>query len=155
MFKKLLELFWPRKAASVSKRANVSVERGCWGEDVAVSHLRSIGWSIVERNARPCRKDRRCEIDIVAYVPIERQVVFVEVKTHKQHSSYANRLWAVNKRKKANLLRACANWLMQRKWHGNYRFDVIEVYGEPDGLIPPEVDHIFNVKLFSPKWRFW
>jgi Holliday junction resolvase-like predicted endonuclease len=82
-------------------------------------------------------------------------VVFVEVKTHKRHSSYAGRLWAIDRRKKSNLLRASANWLMVRKWHGNFRFDVIEIYGEQDGELPPEIDHIMNVKLFPSNWRFW
>ena len=80
-------------------------------------------------------------------------VVFVEVKTHRWHSAFAGRLWAVGRRKKRNVLRACANWLIRRKWHGNFRFDVIEVYGEEGGV--PEIDHIENVPLFPPHWRFW
>lgn len=142
-----------RPAAPVNRNGNVV--RGCWGEDVAAAHLRRKGWRIIGRNVRPCRKDRRCELDIVAYVPGERQVVFVEVKTHRRHSSYAGRLWAVDRRKKANLLRASANWIMDRKWHGNCRFDVIEVYGEEHCGVPPEIDHIMNVKLFPANWRFW
>lgn len=140
---------------SEERNSNPSVQSGCWGENVAADHLRRKGWRIIGRNVRPCRKDRRCELDIVAYVPSERQVVFVEVKTHRRHSPYAKRLWAIDRRKKANLLRASANWLMDRKWHGNCRFDVIEVYGERGGELPPEIDHITNVKLFPPNWRFW
>ena len=138
-----------------TRNRNRSVRRGCWGEDVAAAHLIRMGWRIIGRNVRPCRRDRRCELDIIAYIPVERQVVFVEVKAHRRHSSYAGRLWAVDRRKKQNLLRASANWLMAHKWHGNYRFDVIEVYGEDCGGIPPEIDHIRNVRLFPPKWRFW
>ena len=44
---------------------------------------------------------------------------------------------------------------MARKWHGNFRFDVIEVYGDETSGAPPEIDHIANVKLFPPNWRFW
>ena len=128
-------------------------ERGRWGESVAAEYLRRLGWRIVERNARPCRRDRRCELDIVAYAPKARQVVFVEVKTHMRHSPYASRLWAIDARKKRNLLRASANWLMRRHWRGNFRFDVIEVYGK-SGETDPEVDHIPNVRLFPPNWRF-
>ena len=155
MISELIEgIFRKGHHASVENR-NVSVQRGCWGEDVAAAHLQRMGWRIIGRNVRPCRRDRRCELDIVAYVPAERQIVFVEVKTHKRHSSYAGRLWAIDRRKKSNLLRASANWLMGHKWHGNCRFDVIEIYGEQDGNIPPEIDHIMNVKLFPPNWRFW
>ena len=53
------------------------------------------------------------------------------------------------------LLRACSCWILQRHWHGNFRFDVVQVYGEPNGPHPPEIDHIENVPLFPPKWRFW
>ena len=58
-------------------------------------------------------------------------------------------------RKKNVLLRACANWLMWKKWHGNFRFDVIEVFGRRTSPRPPEIDHFENVPLFPPKWRFW
>ena len=128
--------------------------QGSWGEEMAAAHLRRIGWRIVERNAHPCRGDLRCELDIIAYVPAENRIVFVEVKTHWRHSPFAGRLWAVDRRKKRNLLRASANWLMRRRWRGNYRFDVIEVYGERGGAAAPEIDHIENVRLFPPNWRF-
>ena len=137
----------------VQSGENMSVRRGNWGEDVASEYLKRIGWRIIGRNVRPCRRDRRCELDIVAYVPQERQVIFVEVKTHRRHSPYAGRLWAVDRRKKANVLRACANWLMNSRWRGNCRFDVIEVYGAPGGG-RPVVDHIRNVALFPPRGRF-
>lgn len=155
MVKRLLGKVFGGEERIKAASANRSVRRGCWGENVAAEHLGRLGWRIVERNVRPCRRDRRCELDIVAYVPSERQVVFVEVKTHRRHSSRAGRLWAVDRRKRANLLRASANWLMARKWHGNCRFDVIEIYGEETGESPPEIDHITNVKLFPPNWRFW
>ena len=155
MIKALLEKVLYGEKRIETSWGNRNVQRGRWGENVAAEHLRGLGWRIEERNARPCRRDRRCELDIVAYIPSERQVVFVEVKTHRRHSSYAGRLWAVDRRKRSNLLRASANWLMTRKWHGNCRFDVIEVYGEETGSAPPEIDHIINVNLFPPNWRFW
>ena len=155
MIKRLFAKVFGRELGIENVSANKSVRRGCWGENVAAEHLRRKGWRIVGRNVRPCRRDQRCELDIVAYIPSERQIVFVEVKTHLRHSPYASRLWAVDRRKRANLLRASANWLMTRKWHGNYRFDVVEVYGEEAGNMPPEIDHIANVKLFPPNWRFW
>ena len=84
-----------------------------------------------------------------------RSLAFVEVKTHKAHSPRASRLWRIDKRKKNVLLRACSSWIMHERWHGNFRFDVVQVYGEPEGAHPPEIDHIENVPLFPPKWRFW
>ena len=52
-------------------------------------------------------------------------IVFVEVKTHIRKSTRASRLWCVDRRKKNILLRACTNWILKNKWHGNFRFDVI------------------------------
>lgn len=158
MLQYLLSIFWSRPASlnphhSAAKPSNVDVGR--WGEDMAALHLEGLGWRILERNSRPCRKDRRCELDIIAFIPRERKVVFVEVKTHRAHSPWAGRLWAVDRRKKRNLFRACANWLMRRRWHGCCRLDVIEIYGRKDSLSPPEIDHIENVPLFPPNWRFW
>jgi len=141
-----------RSAAELVTRRR---EQGIWGEDVAVSHLERKGWRILGRNVRPCAADRRCEIDIIAFIPSSEKVVFVEVKTHRARSARSTRLWAIDRRKKGVLLRACANWLMRRRWHGGYRFDVVEVYGEKDGPFPPEIDHIENVRLFGPGWRYW
>lgn len=129
--------------------------RGRWGEDVAARHLVAHGWVELARNVRPCASDRRCEIDLIVHSRDRRSIVFVEVKTHARHSARASRLWMINQRKKALLLRACTNWILRNKWHGGFRFDVVEVYGSPEDALPPEVDHIENVHLFPPKWRFW
>lgn len=134
---------------------NKNVARGRWGEQVAAAHLSRKGWTVIGRNVRPCARDRRCEIDLVAQSRDRRAVVFVEVKTHARHTSRAGRLWRIDRRKKGLLLRACTNWILGRRWHGNFRFDVVEVYGSPQGTLPPEIDHIENVPLFPPKWRFW
>lgn len=152
-------LFWKSKKRDGQTMAAppncLGVARGQWGENVAADYLTGQGWRILERNARPCRRDQRCELDIVAFVPSASQVVFVEVKTHRRHSAWAHRLWAVDRRKKRNILRASANWLMRHRWHGNCRFDVIEIYGREDVATSPEIDHVTNVPLFPPNWRFW
>jgi Holliday junction resolvase-like predicted endonuclease len=86
-----------------SRRAmprNPSVERGAWGEDLAARHLSSLGWRVLERNARPFSHDRRCELDIVAFIASENKVVFVEVKTHKRRNGKAPRMWGIDKNKK-------------------------------------------------------
>ena len=137
------------------KKENKSVARGVWGEDVALEFLRRKGWRLVDRRVRPCARDRRCEIDLVVRTRDRRGVAFVEVKTHRARSPRASRLWSVNKRKKSVLLRACSNWILREKWHGNFRFDVVQVYGTPDAPTPREIDHIDNVPLFPLKWRFW
>lgn len=139
---------------SMEQQGRANAVRGAWGEDVAAQYLRTRGWRIVGRNVRPCKNDRRCEIDLVMRDE-ERRIVFIEVKTHLRKSPREGRLARIDRRKKLVLLRACANWVMRNRWHGNFRFDVVEVYGSPAGETPPEIDHIENVPLFPPKWRFW
>ncbi len=134
--------------------ANVGVAHGAWGEDVAVEFLRVHGYEIVDRNARPCARDRRLEIDVVAYDRMYDVMAFVEVKQHKTRSPYARRLQSVDRRKRDLLRRACRSWLAREKWRGGYRFDVIEVYGDPEGTSRAEIDHIPGVRLFERAGRF-
>ena len=131
---------------------NVSVLHGEWGEDVAVQFLRRAGYEIIERNSRPVKKDRRLDIDIVAYDLRNNSVVFVEVKQHAKHSPFEKRLRSVDRRKKNNLLRACNAWRWKNSWRGSFRFDVVEVFGSPGEK--SEVDHIPHVELFADKERF-
>ena len=136
------------------ERANVGVAHGAWGEDVAVEFLRVHGYEIVDRNVRPCRRDRRLEIDIVAYDRMYDVMAFVEVKQHAGRSPYARRMQSVDRRKKDRLRRACRSYLAREKWRGGYRFDVIEVYGRPESGARAEIDHIPGVQLFERPERF-
>ena len=141
----------PRAATS---RETLSHTQGTWGEEVAATYFMQRGWRVKARNVRPCPADRRCEIDLIVSTP-EGGIVFVEVKTHATRSPYASRLAAIDRRKKKVLLRAYANWILRERWHGNFRFDVLEIYGRHDAPTLPEIDHIENVPLFPSKWRFW
>ena len=85
---------------------NVGVEHGAWGEDVAVEYLRIHGYEIVDRNVHPCRRDRRLEIDVIAYDHMFDVMAFVEVKQHARRSPYARRLQSVTRHKKDLLRRA-------------------------------------------------
>ena len=126
---------------------------GAWGEDVAAEYLRRGGFEIIERNTQPVRDDQRLEIDIVAWERKTDTIVFVEVKQHATLSPYARRLRSVDRRKRENLRRACNAWRRTNRWHGAYRFDVIEIYGTPDGG-RPVIDHIERVELFARRGRF-
>lgn len=135
------------------RTGNVGVLHGAWGEAVAVEHLRRHDYEIVERNSRPVERDERLEIDIVAWDRKKDAMVFVEVKQHATLSPYARRLQSVNKRKRMNLRRACNAWRRTNKWHGAFRFDVIEIYGVPEGG-KPVIDHVSDVELFAKPGRF-
>ena len=136
------------------KTDNVSVAHGVWGEEVAVEFLRVHGYEILDRNVRPLSRDRRLELDIVAYDRLYDTIVFVEVKQHRARSPYARRLRSIDRHKRDLLRRACRAWVLKNHWQGGYRFDVIEVYGEPRSRTKTEIDHIPNVKLFVNAERF-
>ena len=127
---------------------NLGVGHGLWGERIACEFLRAKGYEIFECNATPYARDRRLEIDIVAYERASDTLVFVEVKQHKEHSPFGTRLRSVDKRKLRNLRIACNAWRRVNHWNESYRFDVIEIYGTPEGG-KPMVDHIDRVKLFD------
>ena len=133
---------------------NVGVRNGTWGEDVAVEFLRVHGYEIVDRNVRPCSRDRRLEIDVVAYDRMYDVMAFVEVKQHAERSQLARRLRSVDRHKLDLLRRACRTWLSKERWRGGYRFDVIEVYGSPGKGVRAEIDHVPGVRLFERPARF-
>jgi len=135
------------------EQANVGVAHGAWGEDVAAEHLRRNGFEIVERNTRPVEDDLRLEIDLVAWDRKADTMVFVEVKQHANFSPYARRLRSVDRKRRENLRRACNAWRRTNRWRGAYRFDVIEIYGTPEGG-RPVIDHIEHVELFAKRGRF-
>ena len=134
--------------AQENESANIGVRHGAWGEDVAVAMLRAKGYVIVSRNVRPCSWDRRLELDIVAYDRQARAIVFVEVKQHARHNEGESRYRGIDRRKLINVRRACMAWRRSKGWSGAFRFDVVEVYGQPDDGNVPEVDHIERVALF-------
>lgn len=131
---------------------NVGVAHGEWGEAVATEYLRRGGYEIVDRNVRPVRDDARLEIDIVAFDRRNDAMVFVEVKQHAARTTCQRRLRSVDRAKRQNLRRACNAWRRVNRWHGAFRFDVIEIYGIPGRK--PEIDHIDHVELFPRKERF-
>lgn len=133
---------------------NVGVRNGAWGEDVAVEFLRVHGYEIVDRNVRPCSRDKRLEIDVVAYDRMYDVMAFVEVKQHAERSPLARRIRSVDRRKLDLLRRACRTWLAKEHWRGGYRFDVIEVYGSPGKGGRAEIDHVPGVRLFERPARF-
>ena len=83
-----------RRHPNVPESGCENARTGSWGEDVVACFLRNRGWKIVGRRVRPCRRDRRCEIDMIARLPDRQTVVFVEVKTHAARSAQEERVVA-------------------------------------------------------------
>lgn len=101
---------------------NYNKEIGNTGELIAVEHLNSIGYKVIDRNFR----SRFGEIDIIARD--EKYIVFVEVKT-RYTSIYGSPCEAVNYNKIVKLNKTAEYYILKNKLSKNYfRFDVIEVF---------------------------
>jgi putative endonuclease len=123
---------------------------GAAGERAAEKFLRrERGWTIVARNWRRPR-DRRDELDLVCRDG--EVLVFVEVKTRSVHSLVPG-LYAIKRRKKKALRRACASYLrgLGAAKPRTFRFDVVEVIIYAGGR-PPDIRHFANVKLFPKRF---
>jgi len=121
---------------------------GEWGEEAAAAFLKAAGYTVLGRNVRP---DRHDEIDIV--VRNAESLVFVEVKTRRRED-FGRPVTAVKKDKRHALNRAAAAFLRQAGFPDlYYRFDVIEVVGQPEDP-EPEVRHIENAFPFERRFNF-
>jgi putative endonuclease len=119
---------------------------GRLGEELAVTHLRHMGFALLERNART----RHGEIDVIAFDG--RTLVFVEVKTRRSLGNPRQRsgpeehpLAALRPRQRARLRRLAAAWLYDethvRPTAHTIRFDAIGVTVDArDALV--RLDHV-------------
>lgn len=108
---------------------------GRHGEDFAVQHLESHGWTIHERNWR-CRHG---EIDIIAIAPDAVTVVFIEVRTRSTVNA-GHPLETIGPSKAARMRRTAGAWLSaQEEFIPRFRIDVIGIIW--DGLAP-ELTHL-------------
>jgi len=113
-------------------------ELGSLGEQVAVEHLRSLGFRIVARNWR-CRHG---ELDVIA-ADGDRTVVFVEVKT-RAGDGFGGLEEAVTPQKLRRIRRLAGIWLagQHHSWQ-ELRIDVVRVrVGRRD---TPEITHLRGV----------
>ena len=95
---------------------------GALGEEIAAQYLRSIGYSLREKNVRQGRD----EIDLLAWDPEDRVLVFVEVKTRTEklpEGFHPEKTAAAEKRRK--LRRSARRWVADHNFDGGYRIDLI------------------------------
>lgn len=122
---------------------------GRWGEDLAVRHLKKAGFTILGRNVRPNRHD---ELDIIARN--KDTLVFAEVKTRKAED-FARPAASIDDRKRHALNRAAASFLRKAHYPNLlYRFDVIEVIGEPERPAEAKVRRTENAIPFEERFQF-
>jgi len=111
---------------------------GNLGEEIAANFLTARGYRILERNYR-CKGG---EVDIIAREPLEKSLVFIEVKT-RRGLNYGVPQLAVTPFKQRQISKAALTWLSKNRLHDtNARFDVIAILLAPDGR--HQVEHIVN-----------
>jgi len=121
---------------------------GAWGEERAAAFLKAAGFAVLGRNVRPNRHD---EIDIVARTG--EILAFVEVKTRRREE-FGRPMMAVDKDKRHALNRAAAAYLRKAKFPNLfYRFDVIEVLGQPEEG-EPLIRHLDDAFPFEQRFKF-
>lgn len=100
------------------------IRTGREGETIAAAFLEHIGYRVIRRNVRVGRHD---EIDLIAFDPGDRVLVFCEVKSRARATSGYHPEINVTYRKRKNMARAARMWIAAHGWNGGYRMDALYV----------------------------
>ncbi len=101
-----------------------SYKTGLFSEIVACVYLILHGFRIVRRRYTTGKHTGRAEIDIIARR--RNLIVFIEVKYRKTITA----AWgAISTPQQRRLRRAAETYLLQSRWMGDARFDVIIIHG--------------------------
>jgi putative endonuclease len=112
---------------------------GVEGEELAVKHLRKIGYKIIERNFRT----KIGEIDIIA--KHRGQIVFAEVKT-RQNFRFGHPKLAVTKNKQRKISMVALTYLKKySSLQTRARFDVVTVQSSQNGPIIDVIPNAFEL----------
>lgn len=101
-----------------------SYKIGLYSEFLARMYLRFHGYHILKNRYVTGKNTNRAEIDIIA--KRKNTIVFVEVKARQTIGA----AWdAITPKQSARLRRAAETYLINKRWMGDARFDVIVVCG--------------------------
>ena len=116
---------------------------GKWGERHALDILDREGYILIETDWRPPRGHR--DLDIIAYTPDRRVIVFIEVKTRSRRQAMLPED-AVDRKKILNLQHAAIQYIKMFNVVEEVRFDIISIIGEDNNV--ESYEHI--VDAFNP-----
>ena len=116
---------------------------GKWGERYALDILDREGYILIETDWRPPRGHR--ELDIIAYTPDRRVIVFIEDKTRSRRQAMLPED-AVDRKKMLNLQHAANQYIKMFNVVEEVRFDIISIIGEDNNV--ESYEHI--VDAFNP-----
>ncbi len=111
----------PTSSAAIGSRAAHFLV-GSQGEALAALYLQRLGYSIFKRNLRVGRRD---EIDILAFDPVDKVLVFVEVKSRARSTIYYAPEVNVTARKRSSMSRAARRYMTRHDFEIGYRLDVV------------------------------
>lgn len=115
---------------------NTNKKIGSEGENLAATHLKSLGYEILGRNVRI----KHDEIDILA--KDGNMLVFVEVKT-RVSDSYGVPEDFVNYQKEQHMIRFAENYIYENDWRGESRFDIIAVHFQGRNTVLRHIEDAF------------
>ena len=110
------------------------IELGQKGEDIAVNHLITNGYEILNRNYR----FKHSEIDIICEK--ENQLIVVEVKTRKT-AVFGEPYLAVSRGKQRQIIKVANKYIEENEINLNVRMDVISIVLNQYRL---KIEHIQN-----------
>jgi putative endonuclease len=113
---------------------------GNWGEGVALAHLESKGYEILQTNWRI----GKLELDIIA--KNEHWLIIIEVKT-RTNDFFELPEEAITLKKIKNIVRATHAYIHQIDWQGETRFDVISVIPHGDSFLLEHIEDAFLVPV--------
>jgi putative endonuclease len=122
---------------------NNTRQLGQTGENMAIDHLVSQGYRILDRNW----KNGKYEIDIIAQS--EEEIVFVEVKLRTGAEIPPDR--AVQWQQKLRIMRSAHVYIIQNGISKEPRFDLITIYGFGNNKRLSHVEGYFYPILMSNK----
>lgn len=115
-------------------------ETGKKGEKYAADYLWTKGYEILRQNYY----SRFGEVDIIA--KHNDILVFVEVKTRKQ-DHFGQPEEAINRRKLRKLKRTIIQYLLEKKYYGDWRMDIIAIQMNSFDEVR-DIRHYMNAQLF-------
>lgn len=97
------------------------LKTGKSGEERAVQYVGSLRYRILGRNIRIGHD----EIDLIAWDPADRVIVFFEVKTRSRASEEYRPELNMTHEKKSRIQRAARRWVARHNYDGGYRIDLL------------------------------
>ena len=131
------ELTTPRGAALRGRRGGRSAF-GAWGEDLAATHVESLGWTIIARNWV-------CDVGEIDLIARDGQtVVFIEVKA-RSGTGFGDPLESITTAKARKLHELALTWLVsQDEGAHSVRIDAIGVMVRPG--TKPSITHVRGIR---------